>query len=270
LNILPDYPIGPGPRTDNSPHLYTSPTAPPQRIVSRNPPPKTHVPAHSSEVTRLSWRAWLYLSRMSHPAAIGIQSYCPKRQRAQRKSLTRSMCGKPASRTSRPDRRHQHRYGSKLATPGRVWGRYEKACAYVPEEKGDGHGNKAEVGGDHRHPGGAALYKRGARVRGAARPWVQRPASWLQRLTAWIQRPTSVWRPACRHQAQHRRARSAILGTALGALRLPASRRRAVSTSLCPALTPGRCRAFAPVLLGLAAAAVRKPAVRTRGSHCGP
>jgi hypothetical protein len=45
---------------------------------------------------------------------------------------------------------------------------------YVPEEEGDNHGDKAEVGWGHRHSGGAALGQRGTRVCMAGRargPW---------------------------------------------------------------------------------------------------
>ena len=115
--------------------------------------------------------------------------------------------------------------------PGSLWVHYQKTFASVPEEKGDGYGNQAEVGGDTRHTGGAALDQCGPRAHRPWRAWIQKP---------WVQRPASL------HQAEHRRAIWGILGTTLGALSLPTRRDRAIPTGLRPTLTAGRSPASSP------------------------
>jgi hypothetical protein len=151
---------------------------------------------------------------------------------------------------------HTHRHGSALVTPARLWVHYQETCASVPEEKGDGHGNTAEVDGDDRHPGNAALGQRGTRVCMAGRAWGRRP----RRRVAWGPRGRAAWRPRVgRPSGWYRHRHWTVLGAVLGAilgriletlclwlplclplwLCLPAGGCRPIDPGLSPTPTPG-------------------------------
>ena len=150
---------------------------------------------------------------------------------------------------------HTHRHDSVLVTPGKLWVHYQETFASVPAEKGDGHGNTGEVGGDTRHTGGAALDQRDPRAHRPWRAWGRRPWRWVaRRRVAWrwvVGRPTGGYRD------WHRAILGAVLGGILETLCVwlplwvPARRHSAIHPTLCATLSTGRCPAPSTRLLVL-------------------